>query len=88
LLDKLRAMVVDSLSKHLYNSKHRIIWTYTFIKKIHKCKQFLKNINNIFVTKADKSQVTVIMDKSTYINQMTKTLDGGNTYRQIKNDPL
>jgi len=77
-------MVVDSLNKQLY-SKHMNYIDVHIYKKFSKCK-FLKNNDDIFVTKADKSQVTVITDKSTYIDPITKTLD--NTYRQIKNDPL
>jgi len=40
------------------------------------------------ITKANKGQITVILDKSTYVEQMTKTLDNDNTYKQIKKDPL
>jgi len=36
-------------------------------KEFRKCKKFLKNNDDIFVTKADKSQITVIMDKFIYI---------------------
>jgi len=48
----------------------------------------LKDNKDLFVTKADKGQVTVIMDKRTYIEKMNKTLDDDNTYKQIKKDPL
>jgi len=46
-------------------------------KEFRKCKKFLKNNDDTFVTKAEKSQVT-IMDKFTYIDQMTKILDNDN----------
>jgi len=36
--------------------------------------------------KVDKGQITVILDKSTYVEQMTKTLDDNSTYKQIKKD--
>jgi len=40
----------------------------------------------LFVTKADKGQVIVIMNKQTYIEKMNKILDHDNTYKQIKKD--
>jgi len=51
-------------------------------------KVFKKENKDLLVMKADKCQVTVIMDKHTYIEKMNKTLDNDNTYKQIKKDPL
>jgi len=56
-------------------------------KKFVKCK-FLKNNQDIFVTKVDKGQVTVIMDRMAYTDQMLKILDDANTHRFVKNNPL
>jgi len=87
-LDKLRAVIVNLIGKYLYSSKH-INYIESFIlREINTCKKFLKDNGDLFVTKADKGQVTVIMDKQTYINKMNMTLDDDNTYKQIKKDPL
>jgi len=40
------------------------------------------------ITKADKGQIIVILNKSTYVKQMTKTLDDDSTYKKILKDPL
>jgi len=45
-------------------------------------------IYNIFVTKADKGQVTVFMNKSEYVNQMEAILGNHITYKILKNNPL
>jgi len=86
--DKLRAMVVNSLNRNLYRDKHFNYFDAHIHKEFVKCKNFLKNNEDIFVTKADKGQVTVIMDKNAYVDQMLKILDDENTYRPVKNNPL
>ncbi|RLU16909.1 hypothetical protein DMN91_010978 [Ooceraea biroi] len=39
------------------------------------------------VTRADKGQVTVIMSRSKYINQVMEILGDSTTYKKLKNDP-
>jgi len=46
----------------------------------------LKNNEDVFVTRADKGQVTVIMDKKMYIDQMTVTLEDKSTYRKLSKE--
>jgi len=87
-LEKMRAMVVNSLNKNLYGCKHLSYIEAHILREVHKCKKFLKNNDDVFVTKADKGQITVTMDKATYIDQMTKSLDDVNIYRRIKKNPL
>jgi len=87
-MDKLRAMVVNSLNRNLYRNKHFNYFDAHFNKEFIKCRNFLKNNDDIFVTKTDKGQVTVIMDKNAYVDQMLKILDDENTYRLVKNNPL
>jgi len=66
LVDKVRAMIVNSMSSNLYGNKHLNYFDAYIHKEFVKCKKFLKNKQNIFVTKADKGQVTVIMDRMAY----------------------
>jgi len=54
LLDTLRAMV-DFLNKKLYSKHMNYIDVYIY-KKFSKCKQFLKNNDDIFVTKLIKAK--------------------------------
>jgi len=58
------------------------------LKQFSLCKKFLRENDELFVTKADKDQVTVIMKKQTYLNRMNLTLDNDSTYKRIKKDPL
>jgi len=81
-------MVVNSLSSNLYSNKHLNYFDAHIHREFVKCKKFLKNNQDIFVTKADKGQVTVIMDSATYKDQMFKVLDDANTYKIVKNNPL
>jgi len=53
-VDKLRAMVVNSLNRNLYRSKHFYYFDAHINKEFIKCRNFLKNNDDIFFTKADK----------------------------------
>ncbi|KYQ53643.1 hypothetical protein ALC60_02916 [Trachymyrmex zeteki] len=50
------------------------------------CK-FISTHSDIMFTHADKGNVTVAMDKDTYINKMTTLLNDSDTYITIKKDP-
>jgi len=87
-LEKTRAMFVNSLNKHLYSSKHLNYIDAYILREVNKCKKFLKNNDEVFVTRADKGQITVTMDKEKYIEQMNNNLNDANTYRKINKNPL
>jgi len=67
-VDKLRAMVVNSLNRNLYRNKYLNYFDSHIYKEFIKCRNFLKNNDDILVTEADKGQVIVIMDKSVYVD--------------------
>jgi len=48
-------MVVNSLCSNLYSNKHLNYFDAHIHNEFVKCKKFLKNNQDIFVTKADKS---------------------------------
>ena len=50
-------------------------------------KNFLKNNPHILITKADKGNTTVAMDKNKYIIQATFILSDKKTYEPLKKDP-
>lgn len=52
------------------------------------CKKFLRDRDDIFVTKADKGQTTVIMDRNDYILKIESLLEDKSTYRILKKDPI
>jgi len=87
-LDNLRTIMVKLIEKHLSNNKHIKYFDSYLLKQFSLCKKFLKENDELFVTKADKGQVTVIIEKQTYLNRMNMTLDDNSTYKRIKKDPL
>jgi len=88
VVDKVRSSLVNILKKNLQNNKHVNYIDARLQKEYIVCNRFLRNNDDIFVTKADKGQVTVIMDRTDYIKQMENMLDDETTYRHIKNNPL
>jgi len=88
VVDKVRSSVVNSVKKSLYSNKHVNHMDSALQKEYINCKNFLKNNDDIFVTKADKGQVTVIMDKTDYIKQMEDILKDDSTYKMLKSNPL
>lgn len=53
-------------------------------KAISNAKQFLKQNNNFLALRADKGNVTVGMDKDSYIDSITSLLNDTNTYMQVR----
>jgi len=53
---------------------------------VKKTKLFSKNNPNILFTRADKSYVTVTLNRDMYTDKITKLLQDKDTYRVIKSD--
>jgi len=87
-LDKLRAVMVSLINRYIYCSKHISYIDSFILNEIYRCKKFLKHNDELLVTKSDKGQVTVIMEKQTYLNKMKSALEDDSTYKCIKKDPL
>lgn len=51
-------------------------------------KRFLRDNNDIFLTKADKGNVTVVLDKPLYIEKVLSMLSDKSTYTQLKKNNL
>jgi len=88
VVDKVRSSFVNSLKKNLNSNKYLNYIDTQIYKEYVKCKKFLKNNDDIFVTRADKGQVTVLMDKNVYIKQMEEILKDDSTYRPLSKNPL
>jgi len=88
VVEKVRSSIVNSVKKSLHSSKHVNHTDRYLLKEYVNCKKFLKNNEDIFVTKADKGQVTVIMDKIEYVKEMEDILNDDSTYKILKSNPL
>ena len=51
-------------------------------------KLFLQKNSELFITKADKGNVTVILNRSDYNEKMFKLLNDNYTYKEINYNPL
>ncbi|XP_011859448.1 PREDICTED: uncharacterized protein LOC105556944 [Vollenhovia emeryi] len=87
-LQSIRGSVATSLHRFLCKTKHQNPLDRYILNQFTACKKYLYNNNDILVTKADKGQVTVIMNRQDYINNMTFLLSDKSTYKIIKNDPI
>lgn len=76
-------MRVDSLHKFLGN-KHVNFMDRFILNKFAKCKKFLRGNKDILVTKANKGQVTVIMNSNDYITRMNDVQSDQSAYRRLK----
>ena len=75
----IRSKVVDILNK-----KHKCIPNLSIKEK--KALKNLRDNTNIVITKADKGNCTVIIDKDKYEEKIFKLLNDKDTYVLIKND--
>lgn len=89
--ESIRSEVVNVITNHkikLRHNKFKTNKTQKIIQKqLMKTKIFLKNNPQISILKPDKSNKTVIMNTSDYINKMNDLLNDTNTYKKIKSDP-
>ncbi|XP_011866401.1 PREDICTED: uncharacterized protein LOC105561223, partial [Vollenhovia emeryi] len=83
-----RGSLVNILLNFLSKNKHISHIEKFITDSFRKCKKYLKNNNDLLITNADKGQVTVVMDKNTYIQKMTNLLNDNNTYKKLKSDPI
>ncbi|XP_071579195.1 uncharacterized protein [Temnothorax nylanderi] len=87
-LNGIRNSVSNTLSTFLNNSKHLNHIDRYVLNGFQMCKRFLIDNDDVLVTKADKGQITVVMDKSDYINRMTELLNDQSTYKKLNKDPI
>jgi len=50
--------------------------------------QFINNNSNLLITRVDKSNITVALDKDYYFNKIRSMLQDTNTYTIINKDPI
>ena len=59
-----------------------------FPKRLNNALMSIKKDQNTHVTRADKSNVIVLLDKADYVEKMHQLLDDENTYEKLISNPL
>ncbi|XP_026829627.1 uncharacterized protein LOC113562963 [Ooceraea biroi] len=88
ILQDTRNRIAWSLNRFTRNTCHLKFIDRHILKEFYKCKKFLSDNNDVFVTRADKRQVTVVISKQEYIGQITELLNDQTTYKELKRNPL
>ena len=85
-----REDLIDTFNRFIKNNnKRHISLEDKSIKcNLDKTKQFLKAHPNIFVTKADKGNVTVVFNKTEFIQKVELEISDKNYYSEINKSPL
>ncbi|XP_025266911.1 uncharacterized protein LOC112638816 [Camponotus floridanus] len=83
-----RNSVANSLNRFLCEKRHVNCIDRYVLGSLSLCKQFLHNNDDLFVTRADKGQVTVVMNKTDYVEKMEALLNDQSTYRKLNKDPI
>ncbi|CAG5073494.1 Protein of unknown function, partial [Cotesia congregata] len=83
--NKIRSEVVNVLMNFLKKKEPR---EYDDVRKnIMKTRRFLREHDELIVTRSDKGGSTVVMSKEEYINGMNNMLSDTNTYEKLTKDP-
>ena len=86
-----RENLIDTFNKFIKsnNKRHISLEDKTIKCNLDKTKQFLKKAHpNIFVTKADKGNLMVVLNKTEFIQKVELALSDKNYYSEIKKWPL
>lgn len=85
--DELRLACNNIITNYLHNPQKNDYQSNIIKDHFIKAKKFLKSHPNIFITRSDKGNVSVIMDKNEYKNKMNSLLNETNVYQKIDYDP-
>ena len=66
------------------STQHISVEKREFSRKLEKTNEFLKTNQSVFITKADKGNVTVCFNKFDYIKKMEQLLSDRNSYNIVK----
>ncbi|XP_018374026.1 PREDICTED: uncharacterized protein LOC108768186 [Trachymyrmex cornetzi] len=88
--NQLRNKIIPLFDKiNVFSNNNKRSSLYGMLKERMKvAKQFLKENQNFILTKADKGNVTVALDKNKYINSMNEILQDTSTYTVVKKSPM
>ena len=86
--DEFRHKVLSLSSKYINKPKHISDFDRSIAMKIKSTQEFLKDEKQLLVTKADKENITVVLNKSDYNKKMNDLLNDQSTYEKINSNPL
>ena len=88
--NEVREDFIDTYNKFIKNNnkRHISLEDKTIKCNLDKIKHFLKAHPNIFVTEADKGNITVVLNKTEFIQKVELALCDKNYYSEIKKSPL
>ena len=75
--------MIQCTTQFLNQKKHIKIEDKKLFHEFHFTQQFLRNNSNILVTKADKGNEVVIMERLDYQNKMDLLLNDTGTYKKL-----
>ncbi|XP_072743287.1 uncharacterized protein [Anoplolepis gracilipes] len=77
--------IIKTIPSHTYPKNDSDDW---LISSYSSTIQFLNNNKNVILTKADKGNVTVALDKNEYVTKVENLLADESTYIIVKKDPI
>ena len=83
-----RNTFIEVSHQYIRKQQHINAFEKSLAKNISSTNKFLHENKDIFVTKADKGNITVLMNHSDYITKMEALLNDTNNYRLINDDPV
>lgn len=79
------ARATNVITNIIHNSKNN---KHSFIRSLHnKTSKFIKDNPNIILTRSDKGNVTVIMNKLVYLELSNSLITNSTSYTQLRSDP-
>ena len=85
---ELRHKLLNTASNFLNSSQKIPAIDKSIAKNLKETKLFLQKNTELFITKADKGNVTVILNRSDYNEKILQLLNDNSTYKKINYKPL
>lgn len=82
----IRNRLVNILTNFKSRTKHKKMlndWEIKFLKDLKSTQKFVKEHQELIITRADKGNVTVILYKNDYLSKLTDMLSSSETYQAI-----
>ena len=86
--EELRHKLLNTTYNFLNSSQNISAVDKALAKNLKESKLFLQKNTELFITKADKGNVTVILNLSDYNEKMLQLLNDNSTYKKINYNPL
>lgn len=82
-----RDSLVKCINKAVKTKKHKPINLRIFENKLFETKKFLKNNPHLLVTKADKGNATIVIERDCYVEKVKNELNNDKYYEKLPRDP-